>query len=140
VALVMDEYGAVEGLVTVTDLLTAIVGELPVDASEAQGAFVSRADGSWLVDGSAAMDAVQAHFGMDALPEDEAGAYHTIGGFVMARLGRVPRAADNFEWGGLTFEVIDMDGRRIDKVLVSRHQAGGDPSVAAPESGTRGGQ
>jgi putative hemolysin len=140
VALVMDEYGAVEGLVTVTDLLTAIVGELPVDASEAQGAFVSRADGSWLVDGSAAMDAVQAHFGMDALPEDEAGAYHTIGGFVMARLGRVPRAADNFEWGGLTFEVIDMDGRRIDKVLVSRRQAGGDPSVAAPESGTRGGQ
>jgi putative hemolysin len=140
VALVMDEYGAVEGLVTVTDLLTAIVGELPVDASEAQGAFVSRADGSWLVDGSAAMDAVQAHFGMDALPEDEAGAYHTIGGFVMARLGRVPRAADNFEWGGLTFEVIDMDGRRIDIVLVSRRQAGGDPSVAAPESGTRGGQ
>jgi magnesium and cobalt exporter, CNNM family len=139
VALVMDEYGAVEGLVTVTDLLTAIVGELPADASEAQGAFVARADGSWLVDGSAAMEDVQSHFGMDGLPEDEAGAYHTIGGFVMARLGRVPRAADNFEWGGMTFEVIDMDGRRIDKVLVSRVQAG-DPSAAAQQTDTREGQ
>ena len=122
-ALVMDEYGAVEGLVTVTDLLTAIVGELPADASEAQGSFVSRADGSWLVDGSAAMEEVMTHFGLDGLPEDEAGAYHTIGGFVMARLGRVPKAADHFEWGGMKFEVIDMDGRRIDKVLVSRSPA-----------------
>jgi putative hemolysin len=120
VALVMDEYGAVEGLVTVTDLLTAIVGELPADASEAVGAFVSRADGSWLVEGSAPMEQVATHFGMDSLPADEAGAYHTIGGFVMARLGRVPRTADTFEWGGLKFEVMDMDGRRIDKVLVMR--------------------
>ncbi len=124
VALVMDEYGAVEGLVTVTDLLTAIVGDLPGDASEAAGAFVSRADGSWLVEGSAAMEAVMAHFGLDGLPEDEAGAYHTIGGFVMARLGRVPKAADHFEWGGMRFEVVDMDGRRIDKVLVSRSGVG----------------
>ena len=123
VALVMDEYGAVEGLVTVTDLLTAIVGELPGDASEAAGSFVSRADGSWLVEGSAAMEAVMAHFGLDGVPEDEAGAYHTIGGFVMARLGRVPKAADHFEWGGMKFEVMDMDGRRIDKVLVSRASA-----------------
>jgi len=122
VALVMDEYGAVEGLVTITDLLTAIVGDLPADASEARGEFVSRSDGSWLVDGSAAMEDVTAHFAMDNLPEDEAGAYHTIGGFVMARLGRVPKAADNFEWGGMKFEVMDMDGRRIDKVLVSRKQ------------------
>jgi putative hemolysin len=124
VALVMDEYGAVEGLVTVTDLLTAIVGDLPADASEAQGAFVSRADGSWLVDGSASMESVLSHFGLDGLPEDEAGAYHTIGGFVMARLGRVPKAADTFDWGGMKFEVIDMDGRRIDKVLVARKPVG----------------
>ena len=123
VALVMDEYGAVEGLVTVTDLLTAIVGDLPADASEAAGAFVSRADGSWLVEGSAPMEDVATHFGMDALPEDETGAYHTIGGFVMARLGRVPKTADTFEWGGLKFEVMDMDGRRIDKVMVARKAA-----------------
>ena len=132
VALVMDEYGAVEGLVTVTDLLTAIVGDLPADASEAQGAFVSRSDGSWLVDGSAAMEAVTAHFGLDGLPEEEAGAYHTIGGFVMARLGRVPKAADTFEWGGMRFEVMDMDGRRIDKVLVARKHAPAQAS-ATPE-------
>jgi putative hemolysin len=119
-ALVMDEYGAVEGLVTVTDLLTAIVGEMPTDPSEAQGLFVSRADGTWLVDGSAPMEQVLDRFNLDPLPEEETGAYHTIGGFVMARLGRVPRAADQFEWGGVRFEVIDMDGRRIDKVLVSR--------------------
>ena len=127
VALVMDEYGAVEGLVTVTDLLTAIVGELPVDASEAVGAFVARADGSWLVEGSAPMEDVATHFGIDSLPEDEAGAYHTIGGFVMARLGRVPKTADTFEWGGMRFEVIDMDGRRIDKVLVARKPAPPQP-------------
>jgi putative hemolysin len=120
VALVMDEFGAVEGLVTITDLLTAIVGDLPADASEAQGAFVSRPDGSWLVEGSAAIEAMQSHFNIDALPEDEAGAYHTIGGFVMARLGRVPKTADSFEWNGLRFEVMDMDGRRIDKLLVTR--------------------
>lgn len=120
VALVMDEYGAVEGLVTVTDLLIAIVGDLPGDASEAVGAFVARPDGSWLVEGSAPIEEVATHFGIDALPEGEAGAYHTIGGFVMARLGRVPKAADAFEWGGMKFEVIDMDGRRIDKVLVIR--------------------
>jgi putative hemolysin len=132
VALVMDEYGAVEGLVTVTDLLTAIVGDLPADASEAAGAFVSRADGSWLVDGSAAMEEVTTHFGMDTLPEDEAGAYHTIGGFVMARLGRVPKTADVFEWGGMKFEVMDMDGRRIDKVLVMRMPAASaKPSAAS---------
>jgi putative hemolysin len=129
-ALVMDEYGAVEGLVTVTDLLTAIVGELPADASEAIGAFVSRADGSWLVEGSAPMEDVATHFGMDSLPEDEAGAYHTIGGFVMARLGRVPRTADVFEWGGLKFEVMDMDGRRIDKVLVMRNKQPPPPQPA----------
>jgi putative hemolysin len=133
VALVMDEYGAVEGLVTVTDLLTAIVGELPADASEAQGSFVSRADGSWLVDGSAPMEEVVERFGMDGLPEDEAGAYHTIGGFVMARLGRVPKAADVFEWGGMRFEVMDMDGRRIDKVLVARQ-----PGATAARAETAG--
>jgi len=66
------------------------------------------------------METVSTHFALDPMPEEEAGAYHTIGGFVMARLGRVPKTADHFEWGGMKFEVIDMDGRRIDKVLVIR--------------------
>lgn len=119
VAIVMDEFGAVEGLVTSTDLLEALVGELPADASEAAGPFVQRADGSWLVDGSASMEEVSAKFELPPLPEEEAGAYHTIGGFVMARLGRVPECADRFDWGGLRFEVVDMDGRRVDKVMVT---------------------
>ena len=81
---------------------------------------MARADGSWLVDGSASMEEVTARLALDDLPPEEAGAYHTLGGFVMARLGRVPKTADCFEWGGLQFEVVDMDGRRIDKVMVSR--------------------
>ena len=119
-ALVMDEFGAVEGLVTITDLLEALVGHLPADASEAASSFVTREDGSWLIDGSAAMEEVMARLALDDLPPEEAGAYHTLGGFVMARLGRVPRTADHFDWGGMHFEVVDMDGRRIDKVMVHR--------------------
>ncbi|MGE3886813.1 MAG: hemolysin family protein [Vicinamibacterales bacterium] len=119
-ALVMDEFGAVEGLVTVTDMLEALVGHLPESAAEEAAAFVSRADGSWLVEGSASMEEVVERLALEPLPEEEAGAYHTLGGFVMARLGRVPATADWFEWGGMRFEVIDMDGRRIDKVLVNR--------------------
>jgi putative hemolysin len=120
VALVMDEFGAVEGLVTVNDLLVAMVGHLPADASEAASDITVRSDGSWLIDGSASMEEVANRLALEPLPEDESGAYHTMGGFVMARLGRVPKTADRFEWGGLRFEVVDMDERRIDKVLVER--------------------
>ena len=118
-AIVLDEFGAVEGLVTVTDLLEAFVGSLPTDAL-ADRPIVVRADGSWLVDASTPISEVANEIGLDDLPEGEAGAYHTLGGFVMARLGRIPRTADVCEWGGMRFEVMDMDGRRIDKVLVSR--------------------
>lgn len=118
-AIVLDEFGAVEGLVTVTDLLEAFVGSLPTDAT-AERSIVARADGSWLVDGTAPFGDVAGELGLDDPPDGEAGAYHTLGGFVMARLGRIPQTADTVDWGGMRFEVIDMDGRRIDKVLVSR--------------------
>ncbi len=118
-AIVLDEFGAVEGLVTVTDLLEAFVGSLPTDAA-ADRPIVVRADGSWLVDGATPISEVANELGLDDLPDDESGAYHTLGGFVMARLGRIPVTCDTFEWGGMRFEVMDMDGRRIDKVLVSR--------------------
>lgn len=121
-AIVLDEFGAVEGLVTVTDLLEAFVGSLPTDAA-AERPIVARADGSWLVDGATPITEVASEIGLDDLPEDESGAYHTLGGFVMARLGRIPRTADTCDWGGMKFEVMDMDGRRIDKVLVSRVHA-----------------
>jgi putative hemolysin len=133
-ALVMDEFGAVEGLVTVTDMLEALVGQLPANASEAASSFVQRSDGSWLIDGSASMEEVSARLGLEELPPDEAGAYHTLGGFVMARLGRVPKTADGFDWGDNHFEVVDMDGRRIDKVMVhrARHH---EPDAGREEAG-----
>jgi putative hemolysin len=131
VAIVMDEFGAVEGLVTVTDLLEGLVGALPADAAEARGAFVSRGDGSWLVEGSANMEEVTQKFDLQ-VPEDEAGAYHTLAGFVMARLGHIPRTADAFEFGGLHFEVVDMDGRRVDKVMVNRVPSSQSPPIAPP--------
>jgi putative hemolysin len=129
VAIVMDEFGAVEGLVTVGDLLEGLVGVLPGDASEAGGLFVARNDGSWLVEGSAPIEEVVARFELE-LPEGESGAYHTIAGFVMARLGHIPRTADGFEWGGVRFEVVDMDARRVDKVMVTRVTSPQSPSTA----------
>jgi putative hemolysin len=115
----------------VADLLEGLVGALPADATEARGAFIARADGSWLVDGSAAMEEAAAKFDLE-VPEEEAGAYHTIAGFVMARLGHIPRVADTFEYGGLRFEVVDMDGRRVDKVMVSRAPSVQSPATAPP--------
>lgn len=123
VAIVLDEFGAVEGLVTLGDLLEGLVGDIAADVTEAEPEIVERPDGSWLVDGGAAIGDVLERLEAGALPDEEEGSYHTIGGFVMARLGRIPRTADRFEWHGVLFEVIDMDGRRIDKVLVSRPAA-----------------
>jgi putative hemolysin len=129
VAIVMDEFGAVEGLVTVGDLLEGLVGTLPGDANEARGAFIARPDGSWLVDGSAAIEEVLSKFELE-VPPDENGTYHTMAGFVLARLGHIPRAADSVDYGGWRFEVVDMDGRRVDKLLVSRA-----PSPLPPPTG-----
>jgi magnesium and cobalt exporter, CNNM family len=130
-ALVMDEFGAVEGLVSVGDLLEGLVGALPADPSEAHGAFVARDENSWLVDGSASMEEVVATLDLE-VPEGEAGAYHTLAGFVMARLGRVPRPADVFDHNGLRFEVVDMDGRRVDKVMVTRVTSPQSPPTGRP--------
>jgi putative hemolysin len=129
-AIVLDEFGAVEGIVTVTDLLEAFVGAIPTEP--AQRAMVARPDGSWLVDAATGVDEVFGKLGL-GLPESEVGTYHTLGGFVLARLGRIPSEADAFEWNAMRFEVLDMDGRRIDKVLVT--PAAGrdrDPGAADP--------
>jgi putative hemolysin len=116
VAVVVDEYGQADGIVTLTDILEGLVGEL---AELSEDAVVQRADGSWLVNASVEMEAVLDLLGLRALSGDDADC-RTLGGFIMHRLGHVPRAAEHFEWEGYRVEVVDMDGRRIDKVLISR--------------------
>jgi putative hemolysin len=135
-ALVMDEFGAVEGLVSVADLLEGLVGALPGDPQEAAGSIVPRGEDSWLVEGAAPIGEVVTKFELE-LPEDETGAYHTLAGFVMARLGRVPHTADTFEYADLKFEVVDMDGRRVDKVMVTRVPSPQSPPTARQSQASR---
>lgn len=116
IALVMDEHGGFEGLVTVRDFLEAIAGD--VSRAGEPGA-VQREDGSWLVDGLMQADEFKGLLRLEQLPGEEGGSYRTVGGFVMSFLGRIPHAGDHFEWGSLRVEVLDMDGRRVDKVLVA---------------------
>jgi putative hemolysin len=118
IALVIDEFGGVQGLVTLYDILEAIVGDIPAVGEAKEPEVVQREDGSWLLDGGLPVDEFKAIFGITRLPDEERGYYNTLGGFVMTRLGKVPSASDHFEWAGLRFEVVDMDGFRVDKVLV----------------------
>ncbi|HEY9602771.1 MAG TPA: hemolysin family protein [Allocoleopsis sp.] len=117
-ALVVDEYDIVQGLVTLNDILEAIVGDIPEPGEHTEPQVVRREDGSWLLDGMLAVSEFKELFEIDDLPGEDRGSYHTLGGFVISRLGRIPTSADRFEWGNLRFEVMDMDGNRVDKVLV----------------------
>jgi putative hemolysin len=119
-ALVVDEFGDVEGLVTLTDVIAAIVGDLPSEPGE-EPAIVRREDGSWLMDGSLDIDTVLRTLDDDSWVTDEDRQhYHTLGGLAMLALGRVPRTGDVFESGDYRFEIVDMDGNRVDRLLVSR--------------------
>jgi len=118
-AIVLDEYGGTEGLVTLEDVLEELVGEIHDEhRRERATAFVRRDDGSWLVDGGATVEELVETFELklDALPRD----YSTVSGLVLAQLERIPTVGDKAQWQGLTIEVVDMDGRRIDKLLVRR--------------------
>jgi putative hemolysin len=113
ILLVVDEFGGLQGLLTINDILEEIVGQIELEEPQA----TQRQDGSWLLDGMLEVDEFKEIFKLHVLPhEDE---YETLSGFVMVSLGRVPMPADHFEWHGLRFEIIDMDGRRVDKVLVT---------------------
>lgn len=118
-ALVVDEYGELDGLVSLSDILEAIVGDIPSETGAEEPQAVRREDGSWLVDGMLDSDRLKDLFGLDELPEEQAGNFHTVGGFVMLRLGNVPKVTDWFEFEGLRFEVVDMDRHRVDKVLIT---------------------
>lgn len=117
-AMVVDEYGGIQGLLSLHDLMEAITGAL-TPSDEHAGEIVQRADGSWLVDGALPVHELHEMFDIDAMPGEESGDYETLGGFVMSRLGRIPEVGDVAEWGGRSFEVVDMDGRRVDRVLVA---------------------
>ena len=119
-AIVIDEYGGVEGLVTSGDILSSLVGDIPEPDDEEMEGAVQREDGSWLIDGMYPIEEFQELFDIPELPESSEGYYQTVGGFVMAYLGQVPQPGDHFNWGGLSVEVMDMDGRRVDKVMVTR--------------------
>ena len=117
-ALVVDEYGDFEGVVTLNDILQALVGDIASPGEETDPAVVRRDDGSWLLDGMVSIDQVKDVVGIDHLPGEEEGEFHTLGGFMMARVNRVPTVGDHFAVEGFRFEVVDMDGRRVDRVLV----------------------
>jgi putative hemolysin len=119
IALIVDEYGGVVGLLTLHDLIEAMVGDLP-DASGpvVNPEAVRREDGSWLLDGMLPMDEMVPLLDIRRIPEDS-GEYASLGGFVMARLGRIPTVGDHFDWDGIRFEVLDMDGNRVDRVLAT---------------------
>jgi len=118
-ALVIDEYGGLEGLVTFTDIMRAILGDLPDNQGQREEPVIEREDGTWLVDGMYPVDEFQDYFEIKELPHEDEANYQTVGGMVMALLGQVPKPSDRVSWAGYDIEVMDMDGRRVDKVLVS---------------------
>ena len=126
VAIVIDEYGGVQGLVTLTDILEEVVGDVAISQETIEPQIVQRDDGSWLLDGLVSVQRLADLLGI-ALLEDNA-RYETLGGFVMSELGRIPTAGDSFTALGFRFEVMDMDGHRVDKMLVMPA-----PLTAAPE-------
>ena len=121
-ALVIDEYGGVLGFVTLFDVLEAIIGELPDREEGGEPEIILREDGSYLLDGLLPIDEFKELLDVDFLPEEDKVGFQTIGGFVMNQCGTIPATGHRFTWNGFTFEVLDMDGRRVDKLLVSREK------------------
>ena len=119
IALVVDEYGGIEGLLTHHDILEAIAGDISFGDRFGSAKAMQRQDGSWLLDGMLSVDEFKEIFHVESLPGEKRDAYQTLGGFVFTQMGRIPSVADYFEWNGLRLEVVDMDGKRIDKVLVA---------------------
>ncbi len=122
---VVDEYGSVQGVISEHDLLEAITGEF-VSMTEEDAWAVQREDGSWLMDGLIPVPELKDRLGLKELPEEQRGRYNTLAGMVMLLLGRLPHTADRVEWQGWIFEVVDLDGKRVDKVLVTRTEQPGE--------------
>lgn len=118
-ALVVDEYGNIHGLLSITDILEAIVGDITTIDELDEREIIKREDGTYLVDGLAPIDEFKDYFHIRKLPDEKSGVFHTVGGFIMYRLGHIPASGDKTEWTDFQFEVMDMDGNRIDKILIT---------------------
>jgi putative hemolysin len=126
-ALVVDEYGDIQGMVAVNDLLGAVLGRVQAsEASEEEAMVVSRNDGSLLVDGRLPTEELRELLGVNSLPGEDEHDYHTVAGMVIARFGRIPHVGELFEWAGWRIEVVDLDGARIDKLLIAKLPPSGD--------------
>ena len=125
-AVVVDKHGGTEGIITHHDMLQAIVGGIPLAGERAESPVVQREDGSWLVDGSILVDELKELLQLKQVPWTETGKFQTLGGFMMTRLGRIPSVGEHFERNGVRFEVVDMDGRRVDRVLIAPLLKGSD--------------
>ena len=120
-ALVVDEYGDIDGLVTINDVLGAVMGKTVAAIQERRDApIVQREDGSYLIDGALGTEDLRELLGLGQLPREEDHDFRTAAGMVMAQFGRIPQTGESFRWRGFRFEVVDLDGPRIDKLLVER--------------------
>lgn len=124
-AIVLDEYGTVRGLLTLTDILETIVGDIPDRPDQEEPRAVHRPDGSWLLDGRLPLDEVRDLLELSSLP---GGDFYTLAGLVVAHLGHIPQVGEGFEAWGLRIEVVDMDGNRVDRLLVGRADQVGEPT------------
>ncbi len=119
IAFIIDEYGVVQGVVTLNDIMEVIIGDIPFADQPHEQPAIQRDDGSWLIDGMLPIDKFKEIFNLkQQMPGEDHGNYQTLGGFVITYLGRIPASADYFEWHNLRFEVVDMDGNRVDKMLI----------------------
>ncbi|WP_151445717.1 hemolysin family protein [Lacisediminimonas profundi] len=132
-ALVVDEYGDIEGMVTLSDVMSALVGDVSVVDEGQEADAVKREDGSWLIDGGVSLDRFRDLLETEVrFPDESSGAYHTLAGFVLTQLRRIPNVSEHFEWDDYRFEVVDMDRNRIDRLLVTRIAK---PDEPVPEDG-----
>ena len=119
IAVIVDEYGVIQGMITDTDILESIVGDLPASDEPEEPEAIQREDGSWLLDGMLPIDRLKKLLDIERLPDEEFGDFQTLGGFMIYRMESIPISGEWFECNNWRFEVVDMDGRRIDKVLVA---------------------
>ncbi|QJE02225.1 HlyC/CorC family transporter [Massilia forsythiae] len=135
-AMIVDEYGDIQGMVTLTDVMGALVGEVGTAEADTQDDAVRREDGSWSMDGGVVLDRFRTVTGSEfAFPDEDDDAYHTLAGFMLYQLGYIPKTGDLLDWNGWRFEVVDMDGNRIDRLLVAPAPV---PPPAAATPATRG--